>query len=120
MQSAYGQIPQHTKAAEQRDFNIIVREATGSYRFTTGFYGLTKMPTELLKIMDSNLEGFSKTYTFIDDILVVPKGTETKHWEKNKKVIEKLDIMKTHLILDKCKIVEKYAEWLWFHFSQTD
>ena len=42
---AYGQIPlQFT--AKQCNFQIIGGESTGTYRFVTGFYGLSVMPTE--------------------------------------------------------------------------
>ena len=51
MQYAYGQIPLDTKAAEQCNFQNSGGEATGTYTFSTGFYGLTTMPSKFQKIL---------------------------------------------------------------------
>ena len=39
---------------------------TGTYRFPTGFNGLTDMPAELQKAMDYFLIGLKNTYCFPD------------------------------------------------------
>ena len=41
MTYAYGQIPLHQLTAKQCNFQIIGGESTGTYRFVTGFYGLS-------------------------------------------------------------------------------
>ena len=86
MHYAYGQVPLDTKAAEQCSFQIVGAEPTGTYRFSTGFCGLTTKSTELQKKLNQTLDGFSNTYTFIENVLVVSKGKETKLWGK---VLEK-------------------------------
>ena len=43
---AYGEFPLHQLTAKHCYFQIIGGESTGTYRFVTGFYGLTVMPTE--------------------------------------------------------------------------
>ena len=52
MTYAYGQVPLHLVTAKRCNFQIIGGESTGTYRFVTGFYGLSVMPTEFQKLMD--------------------------------------------------------------------
>ena len=57
-------------------------KSTGTYRFRTGFYGLTTMPAEFQRVLDASLSEFPQPHAFIDDILVVPKGTKIEHiWD---------------------------------------
>ena len=69
--------------------------------------------------MDQILDGLPNAYTFIYDIIVLTKGTETEHWEEVKKVLERLDAMNIRLNLDKCKIAEENSDWLGFQLSET-
>ena len=59
---AYSQIKLHHDTAKLCNFNIICGESTGTYRFKTGFYGLTDMPAEFQKAMDYTLIGLQNTY----------------------------------------------------------
>ena len=43
---AYGQVPLHESTARHCNFQIVGGRSTGTYRFITGHYGLTMMPTE--------------------------------------------------------------------------
>ena len=52
---------------------------TGTYKFQTGFYGFTDMPAEFHKAMDYTLIGLQNTYCFLDDILIVSKGSLNEH-----------------------------------------
>ena len=52
---------------------------TGTYRFQTGFYGLTDMPNESQEAMDYTLIGLQNIYCFLDDILIVSKGSLIEH-----------------------------------------
>ena len=55
---------------------------TGTYRFKTGFYGLTDIPAEFQKAMDyTMLIGLENTFCFLDDILIVSKGSEEDHFK---------------------------------------
>ena len=49
---AYSQLYLEPETARHRNFNIISGEGTGTYRFITGFYGLTDMPAAFQKVMD--------------------------------------------------------------------
>ena len=43
------------------NFNIIGGQAKGTYRFNTGYYGLTDMPAEFQKAIDKILYNLSNT-----------------------------------------------------------
>ena len=49
MKYAYGQDPSDESTAKHCKFQIIGGKSTGTYRFVTGQYGLTIMPTEFQK-----------------------------------------------------------------------
>ena len=66
---------------------IIAGKASGLYCFITGFYGLTVMPTKFQRILE---ELYTKCFLFLDDILIVTKGTEEKHEEKVRKNISEI------------------------------
>ena len=76
---AYSQLNLHHDTVKHCNFSIICGESTGTYRFKTGFYGLTDMPAEFQKAMDYTLRGLQNTYCFLDDIKIVSTGTETDH-----------------------------------------
>ena len=54
---------------------------TGTYRFKTGFYGVTDMPTEFQKAMDRTLDGCLNSLCYLDDVLVCSVGTAEQHNE---------------------------------------
>ena len=51
----------------------------GTYRFLTGFYGLADIPAEFQKAMGRTLNNSKNTFCFLDDILIVSKGSEAEH-----------------------------------------
>ena len=71
---AYSQLNLDTNTAKLFNFNIISGDMTGTYRFQTGFYGLTDMPAEFQKAMDLSLNGLKNTNCFLDDIWLLAKG----------------------------------------------
>ena len=81
MKYGYGQVPPDEETVIRCNFQIIGGKATGTYRFITGFYGLTVMSTEFQKAMDSELVNLPNTYVFLDDILVVMNGTKENHYK---------------------------------------
>ena len=54
---AFSQLPLSELTSSHCNFSILCGEATGTYRFKTGFYGLTDMPTEFQNAMDCTLQG---------------------------------------------------------------
>ena len=88
------------------------------YRFVTGFYGLTTIPTEFQRIMDLTLAGISNTFVFIDDILIVTHGTKEEHIQKVEEVLKRLDEANANLKLDKCNFAVTEIEWVGYKSSQ--
>ena len=115
---AFGQVLLNPSLAKHCNFAIIGGKASGIYRFLTGFYGLTVMPTEFQRIMEEILINITNVYIFIDDILIVTKGTKEEHEEKVREVFKKLDSRKLQLREDKCKIAKNEIEWLGFDISE--
>ena len=54
---AYSQLPLDKETSNHCNFNMVGGDATGTYRFLTGFYGLTDMPAEFQKAIDCTLIG---------------------------------------------------------------
>ena len=76
---AYSQLNPDRETARHCNFNIISGDGTGTYRFITGFYGLTDMPAEFQKLMECTLVGLQNTHCFLDDILVVSRSSKEEH-----------------------------------------
>ena len=71
---AYGQVPLDKKN-KHCNYQKIEGKATGTYRFITGFYGSTGMPTEFQNVMDEESSNISNRYVFLDNNNVnVTKG----------------------------------------------
>ena len=119
MRYAYGQVPLDEETSKHCNFQIIGGKATGTYRFVTGFYGLTIMPTEFQKAMDQELGNIPNTYVFLDDILIVTRGSKEKHFETVKQVLRKLDNANIRLKWEKCKFAAEEINWLGYKLSQT-
>ena len=61
---AFSQIPLSDEVSRRCNFIIVCGEQTGTYRFKTGFYGLTDMPKKFQKAMDNTLQGLSGVFCF--------------------------------------------------------
>ena len=116
---AYSQLNLHPDTARPCIFNIICGDATGTYRFKTGFFGLTDMPAEFQKAMDYTLVVLSKTYCFLDDIIVVSKGNKESHLKYVYKCLQKLEADNLRINLSKCHFAKHQINWLGFTFSQS-
>ena len=116
---AYSQLNLHPDTARHCNFNIICGDATGTYRFKTGFYGLTDMPAEFQKAMDYTLVGLSNTYCFLDDIIVVSKGNKESHLKYVYDCLRKLEADNLRINLSKCHFAKHQINWLGFTFSQS-
>ena len=104
------------KKREQCNFSLVGGNATETYQFQTGIYGLTDMPAEFQKAVDLTLTNCTNTYAYLDDILVVTKGNKELHQQKLKAVLDKLDEENLAISLEKCKFACKEIEWLGFIF----
>ena len=117
---AYCQLKLHQDTAKHCNFNIICGQSTGTYRFKTGFYGLTDMPAEFQKAMDYTLIGLQNSYCFLDDIIIVSTGTEADHLAYFFKCLKKLDDDNLRINLQKCHFAKTEIEWLGYKFKQTE
>ena len=100
---AYSQIPLDRKTREKCNFSLVGGNATATYQFQTGFYGLTDMPAKFQKAIDLTLTNCTKAYAFLDDILIVTKGNQELHQQKLKANLDKLDGENLAISLQKCK-----------------
>ena len=109
---AYGQLPLKAETSVQCKFSLIGGRSTGTYRFKTGFYGLTTMPAEFQRAMDCILVEYPQAHAFIDDILVVTKRTAIYRIATVEKILKKLDRENMSLKLTKCKFAQRACKWL--------
>ena len=109
---AYGQLPLSPETSVQCNFSLVGGKSTGTYRFQTGFYGLTTMPAEFQRVMDTIISEFPQAHAFNDYILVVTKGTEIEHISTVEKILRKLDRKNMSLKLTKCQFLRRECEWL--------
>ena len=98
---AYSQIPLDKSTREQCNFSLIGGNATGTYQFQTGFYGLTDMPAKIQKAIDLTLRNCSYIYAYLDDILILTKGSIDIHKQKLQTFLQKLDGENLAISLDK-------------------
>ena len=87
---AYSKVPLDRKTREKCNFSLVVSNATGTYQFQTGFYGLMDMPAEFQKAVDLTLTNCTNTYAYLDDILVVTKGTKELNRQKLDNLMKKI------------------------------
>ena len=72
------------------------------------------MPSEFQKRMDCTLQGIPGMICYLDDILVVSKGTLSQHSEIVHKVLTRLDEEGLALKLSKCEFAVDKLDWLGF------
>ena len=75
------------------------------------------MPPEFQKIMDKILHNVQNTFTFVDDILVVTKGSKEEHLKQVENVMKNLDEAGIRLKEGKCQIAQSETEWLGFKLT---
>ena len=115
MTYAYGQIPLDEFTKKHCNFQIVEGKSTGTYRFTTGYYGLT----EFQKLMDLTLANINSVFVYIDDILIVTKGTKHEHLEKAREVMKIFNEANIQLKAEKCVIAPECIEWLGYKLTRT-
>ena len=102
MTYTYGQVALHLLTAEYCNFQIIGGYSLGTYRFVTGFFGLSVMPTVFQKVMDIFLAEVREVFVVIDDISIVTKGTKDENFYKVREILKPLDHAELQLKAGKC------------------
>ena len=115
LQYAYSQLKLHSDTARNCNFNFV----SGTYRFKTGFYGLTDMPAEFQKVIDCTLAGLDNTLCFLDDILNVSRVGTEKHLDLVRKCLIKLDQENLRIYLAKFHFAKEKIEWLGHNITQS-
>ena len=92
---------------------------TSTYRFKTGLYGLTDMPAEFQKAIDCTLAGLTNTLCFLDDIMMVSRGSTEQHLDPVPKCLTKLDQENLRINLAQCHFAKYKIEWLGHSITQT-
>ena len=115
---AFSQLPLSSVTSSHCNFNILCGDATGTYRFKTGFYALTDLPTEFQKAMDCTLQGLEGVICYLDDILVVTKGDIQEHNNLAEKVMQRLDAEGWALKLSKCEFSVNQLTWLGYDINE--
>ena len=119
MKYPYSQHNLDPETARHYNFNIISVEGTGTYRFITGFYGLTDMPAALQKVMDYTLDGLKNTHCFLDDIIIVSRGSKEDHLKLVYNCLVKLNDDNLRINLPKCHFAKTEIDWLGHKFTQS-
>ena len=112
----FSQLPLDESVSKHCSFSIVRGEFNGLYRFKTRFYGLTDMPREFQKAMDNTIQ---EVFCFSDDILIVSKGSITKHNEIVDNVLSILDKEGFALKLSNCEFSKTKLIWLRFEIAET-
>ena len=113
---AYGQIKLDDQTKNLCIFTVTGGEFTGYYRFLKGFYGLADIPTIFQERIDKTLE--FKHPAWLDDIIIVTKGTVEKHETEIKQTMKKLEEAGYRLHPKKCEFFKKEAEWVGHKIDQ--
>ena len=109
---AFSQIPLHKDTQKHCNFNIPGGNATGTFRFINGFYGLTEMPAIFHKAKDYTLNDIKSAHAFLDDIIIITTGSLNEHEQEIKKVLSRLDKENLTISLHKCMFAETEITWL--------
>ena len=86
---AYGQMKLSEETSRQCVFALTGGNFSGYYRYKKGFYGLAVIPTILQEKIDRTLEYC--TPAWLDDIIIVTRGSEQDHKKKLFDVLDKLE-----------------------------
>ena len=116
---AYSQFNFHTDTASHCNFIFVSGNMAGTYRFKTGFYGLTDMTAEIQKAIDCTLGILNNTFCFLDDILIVNRGRIEDHLDLVSKCLIKLDQENLRLNLAKCHFAKDQIKWLGHRITQS-
>ena len=114
---AYGHLRLDEQTRNLCIFTVTGGEFTGYYRFLKGFFGLADIPTIFQERIDKTLE--FKHPAWLDDIIIVTKGSAEKHEVEIKETTKKLEEAGYRLNPKKCEFFKKEAEWIGHKIDQN-
>ena len=113
---AYGQMKLAPDTSKHCNFAITGEKINGYYRFRKGFYGPADIPTIFHEKIDRTLG--HETPVWLDDIIVVTRGTKEKHTQKLESVLTKLENEGYKASKKKSKFYLKETVWLGHTIAQ--
>ena len=114
---AYGQLKLGDQTRNLCIFTVTGGEFTGYYRFLKGFYGLADIPTIFQERIDKTLD--FKHPAWLDDIIIVAKGSIAQHEMEVKEAMKKLEMAGYRLNPKKCEFFKKETEWIGHKIDQN-
>ena len=109
---ANSQVPLHMDTQNYCNFSILGGNATGTYKFINGFYGLRDMPATFRKAMDFTLANIHSPHAFLDDIIIITKGSLKNHESELDKILNRVDKENLSISLHKCEFAVTEITWL--------
>ena len=113
---AYGQMKLAPETSRHCNFAMTGETINGYYRFLKGFYGPADIPTIFQEKIDRTLG--HQTPVWLDDIIVVTRGTKEEHTRKLYSVLTKLEDEGYRASKKKSKFYQKETIWLGHTISQ--
>ena len=107
---AYGQMKLSEETSRQCVFALTGGNFSGYYRFKKGFYGLADIPTIFQEKIDRTLEYC--TSAWLDDIIVVTRGSKQDHEKKLFDVLNKLEKAGYRASKRKSEFFKNQTKWL--------
>ena len=114
---AYGQLKLSRRAMDLCIFAVTGGNFTGYYQFLKGFYGLADIPTTFQEKNDQTLE--NKDPAWLDDIIVVTKGSKQNHTEELIDVLTKQENAGYRLSESKSELFKTEKEWIGHKIDQN-
>ena len=114
---ACSQVPLHEETQKRCNFIILGGNATGTYRFINGFFGLTDMPATFQKTIDFTLVNINSAHVFLDDIIIITKGSLSDHEKELDKVLNGLDKENLAIRLHKYEFAATKITWLGYKIN---
>ena len=114
---AYGQLILSREARNLCIFAVTGGNFTGYYRFLKGFYGLADLPTIFQEKIDQTLE--NKHPAWLDDIIVVTKGSKEQHKKELIDVSTRLENAGYKLCKNNPDFFKMEIEWIGHKIDQN-
>ena len=113
---AYGQMKLSPETSKHCNFAIMGEKINGYYRFLKGFYG----PADIATIFQEKIDRIRghQIPVWLDDIIVVTRGTKKQHTQKLESILTKLENEGYKASKKKPNFYQKETVWLGHTISQ--